>query len=593
MTLGNLGLPVTNLRYHRYRKKPEFFFLRYYRPFLFLQSEQDFYNITKPFTEVGYSTSFEGKEIRQENLELFHTQNLSEPFNLCLHFRSFSSGGFYQSQAVKAYNMRASGNYTKGRYSMHGSFMYNSIGHDENGGILNLQNFRDTEEDAKIYLVHLDDAETNLRDWNFLVSQEYDLLKKRRPRPDTLQADTLLPGSLPPDTIQPSYRSLKFKETSLVHSLHYIGDRKSYLDNIPLSATDRYYRNFFADSTASFDSINFRGIHNSLHLRFLEDSSKKNDFELRLAAGSEWNRYYQMTRVDTTEDHGTTATRLSSRKNYHNLWVGGGLYRRYGRRWNWEINARLYLTGYKQGNTTAFANLKRYLGERKKGNYIGIQGQFALERPDFFVENLISNHFQWNNDFEFTREISGALTYYTGQSELEAGLGLDLVDNFIYFDTLAQPAQYYELLQVTTAWLEKGFNWGIYHNNTRVLFQLSTAPDILSLPLIAAYHHSFIEVPVVREVLTTRLGFDVYYHTKYKGYGFMPAIGQFYLNNREELGGYPFINVYLSARLKRARIFVKYDHLNSGFPDKNYFLTYKYPLYPRSVRFGFRWTFYN
>jgi hypothetical protein len=73
----------------------------------------------------------------------------------------------------------------------------------------------------------------------------------------------------------------------------------------------------------------------------------------------------------------------------------------------------------------------------------------------------------------------------------------------------------------------------------------------------------------------------------------MPATGRFYNQDVTKTGDYPFINVFLNVKLKRTRIFVMFDHVNSGFMGYNYFMIPYYPQNTRMLRYGIAWTFYN
>ncbi len=73
----------------------------------------------------------------------------------------------------------------------------------------------------------------------------------------------------------------------------------------------------------------------------------------------------------------------------------------------------------------------------------------------------------------------------------------------------------------------------------------------------------------------------------------MPATGRFYRQDLVTSGNYPFLNVFLNVKLKRARIFLMYDHLNSGWMGYDYFMIPHYPQNARMLRYGIAWTFYN
>jgi hypothetical protein len=73
----------------------------------------------------------------------------------------------------------------------------------------------------------------------------------------------------------------------------------------------------------------------------------------------------------------------------------------------------------------------------------------------------------------------------------------------------------------------------------------------------------------------------------------MPATGQFFIQRERKTGNYPVFDPFANFHLKRANIFVKYNHINQGWPDNDYFHTIGYPINPGGVRFGVSWNFYD
>ena len=166
-------------------------------------------------------------------------------------------------------------------------------------------------------------------------------------------------------------------------------------------------------------------------------------------------------------------------------------------------------------------------------------------------------------------------------------------------DTL--PAQHNGSVSVTGLYAKKDFRIGGLHLNHRVLLQFSSAQEVVPVPLASVYLSYFYEFNVVKGVLRLQIGLDGRYNTKYAGFGYNPAIGQFY-NRREydedgkllEVGGYPFIDLFAAAKWKRMRIFVKMQHLNDDLiGGRNYFSVAHYPLTKRFLKVGFSWSFYD
>ena len=84
------------------------------------------------------------------------------------------------------------------------------------------------------------------------------------------------------------------------------------------------------------------------------------------------------------------------------------------------------------------------------------------------------------------------------------------------------------------------------------------------------------------------------YNSNYFGNAYAPAIGQFYVQNEQKLTFYPVVDVFLNVKIKKARIFVKMEHLNQGiFRQKGYYVSPNYAMPERLFRLGFSWAFYN
>ena len=90
-----------------------------------------------------------------------------------------------------------------------------------------------------------------------------------------------------------------------------------------------------------------------------------------------------------------------------------------------------------------------------------------------------------------------------------------------------------------------------------------------------------------------QMGLEALYHTSYYASSYMPATATYYLQDRTQVGNYPFVNAFVSLKLKRTRIFVSMDHVNWGLTGYNYYMVPGYPMPVRTLKYGVAWTFYN
>jgi hypothetical protein len=112
--------------------------------------------------------------------------------------------------------------------------------------------------------------------------------------------------------------------------------------------------------------------------------------------------------------------------------------------------------------------------------------------------------------------------------------------------------------------------------------------------MFSAFLSYYYEFWVVRDVLRVQVGFDGRFNTSYYAPSYNPALSAFFNQREVKVGNYPYIDVFVSAKWKRMRILLKYQHLNQNlFGNGEYFQVARYPLNPRMFKFGISWSFYD
>ena len=72
-----------------------------------------------------------------------------------------------------------------------------------------------------------------------------------------------------------------------------------------------------------------------------------------------------------------------------------------------------------------------------------------------------------------------------------------------------------------------------------------------------------------------------------------PLLGEFYVKNQEQdLGGFPRMDIFLNAKVRSARIFLKAEHVNSSLTGYNYYADPNNPYRDFIIRFGLVWNFF-
>jgi len=191
--------------------------------------------------------------------------------------------------------------------------------------------------------------------------------------------------------------------------------------------------------------------------------------------------------------------------------------------------------------------------------------------------------------------IKGEAFLRSEELEMDIRAGAAYINNYVYWDQEAIPRVYDSDLLILSGYFSKHFILSGWHSDNKILVQYSTASDVLRLPLASIYTSNYWKQSLFKGALIADLGFDVYYATNYRASAYMPATGSFFLQDERYVGGFPFLDAFLSFRIQRTRIFASMNNILAGaqFLGNNYFTTPRYPTKPRNFRLGLVWTFYD
>lgn len=93
--------------------------------------------------------------------------------------------------------------------------------------------------------------------------------------------------------------------------------------------------------------------------------------------------------------------------------------------------------------------------------------------------------------------------------------------------------------------------------------------------------------------LDMHAGVDVHWKSAYYALGYDPAIQQFYTQEDFRSPAFPLVDIFFNAKIKRARVFFKYNNLFQIFNGTGYLPTPFYPGQRNIFDFGFDWSFYD
>ena len=59
------------------------------------------------------------------------------------------------------------------------------------------------------------------------------------------------------------------------------------------------------------------------------------------------------------------------------------------------------------------------------------------------------------------------------------------------------------------------------------------------------------------------------------------------------IGDYPYWDAFIQFKIQKARVFVRYQHVNEGWNGYRYYAAPNYPRNDRVFRVGASWRFFN
>ena len=219
-------------------------------------------------------------------------------------------------------------------------------------------------------------------------------------------------------------------------------------------------------------------------------------------------------------------------------------------------------------------------------------GWFKNESASFLMENYVSNHFIWKNNFSKVRNYRIGGTLKVPHIGTFLNIGVENVENHIYFNEQCLPQQHDGHVQVFSASLDQRLHIGILNWDNKITYQTSSNQSIIPLPNFAIYSNLYLLFKIAK-VLDVQLGVDCDYYTKFKGVAYQPATMSFHNQNEVEIGNYPFMNVYANMKLDKARFYLMVSHVNQGWFGNNYFSLPHYPLNPLKFQLGVSVDFAN
>ena len=616
--LGVAGSPVEPYNFFKRDLNQDAIFFTPYQGWSFTPETLPQYNTKTPYVELAYwGTLFANKEKEESDVKVLVTQNITPELNLTLQYTNFSGRGMLRREDTKYRTFVASTNYTGKKYLMHAGFIYNKIERSENGGITDLNMIRDTTVDAREIEVYLKDAGSKMRTNTVYLDQSYripfDFIEKLKGRKERIaeqaRRDSVMASG---DSVAiAGLKSLMEKELEeaaakndtmkfntditsafIGHSSEYAVFRRSYEDRINDAIGREFYDDrFYLNPTTSKDSMRVMRLENKVFIRLQPWKSDGIVSKLDVGIGDKLLNFYAFR----------PSSYLTGPKNVvqNSLYLYAGAQGQYKKYLNWDATGKYNFLGHEINDFDIKANVlfKLYPFRKDRNSPLALKVHFetGLKEPNYYDQHLYTNHFVWNNDFGkiSTTKIEGTLAI--PRWNLDASFGYALLSNNIYYDNQGIARQNGTPMSIMSATLRKDFRLWKFHLDHRLLFQLSSEPTVVPLPLLALNLRYYLEFDVVKNAMKMQIGAHGTYTTKWNAPGYNPVLGVFHNQNEREYGNCPYIDAFVNIQWKRVSLFVKVMNVNMGWPCKklDYFTADGYINTQRAIKFGISWPFWT
>ncbi len=621
--LGVAGSPLQHYDFSQRKSREGVAFYDALETWTYNPSNLPMYNTKTPYTELSYwGTLLAGDKKESDILHLLTSQNITPALNVTMFYDRYGGNGILEHEGTRNKTAVVAANYLGKKYLMHAGFIYNMAARTENGGVRDISMIRDTTIEVREIAVQLSNASSMVKKQTVFLDQQiripFYFLERWKHRKDIPDDDSDLDLLLedeelakaaeeqaPPEDQEDNEEEKKEESPAeevpvddskittafIGHSSEFSVYKRIYQDALTDAVGKEFYGNVFNyHPTTSYDSLRISRLENKLFLRLQPWTDESIVSKLDVGLGHRLMSYYSFDPAYIREpaNHPWNALYLyagveGQLKQYF-LWNAHGKYTFLGD----EIN---------DFDLGAEARINLYPFRRHKGSPLSIYARFntTLDEPEYYLQHLYTNHYRWDNDFTkiSTTTVEGGIDIPLWH--LGAHVAYNLLAGNIWYDNTGFARQNAEAMSVLSGSLYKNFILGPIHLDHRVLAQLSSKPDVIPLPLLAANARYYIQFPVgTAKAMTMQLGVNAWYNTKWYLPAYNPVLGVFHNQEEREYGNYPVGDVFVNMQWKRACVFVKYENAGMTLFDHNdYFSADRYIRTTSAVKFGLYWPFYT
>tara|TARA_B110000259_G_C14031901_1_gene407124 strand:- start:1622 stop:3595 length:1974 start_codon:yes stop_codon:yes gene_type:complete len=552
---SNIGQTYNNLT-HRFDDLsflPEFSFSSKSHAYL-SSNDIKYFQVPTPLTEMVFKTVMK----QGQHTDVFFTTNSSENFNFSIAFKGLRSLGNYQNilSGSKFFRFTTKYNSSNERYNFKMHFVSQGFENKENGGlndesILNFESEDPLFNERSKLSVKFEDATNYFSSKRYFLDHQFLLTKKK-------------------DSVNNKF--------SLGHKFEYETLSSSYVQNVASS--------FYGDITPGLNNVDDKAEIKTTLNEFYTDLSS-NFFGKIKVIYTNYNYSYKSNSLSNEQvgfNQNENAISFKLNKNLFNHSLKATVTKNlFGDRLGNLINLNI--------SSNAENNLKYSLGLN-----------IISKHPGFYYELYKSGYsdINWENDIKQTQIKNIFLDL---QSNLIGNLNLDfrLIDNYTYFSLISEEKTLIPAVNQNSSTIDylkikwnKEFKFGKFALDNSLVYQnVAQDGNFLNVPEFLSRNTIYYSNTVLKGALFFQTGLSVKYFSKYYSNEYNPLISSFHVQNDKKIGGFPMIDIFVNAKIKQTRLFLKAEHFNSTFSGNNFYSSPSYPYRDFVIRFGLVWNFFN
>ena len=624
-TLCNTGYAHKSMRF-AYSDKVGFNMeLPSYSAFVKTKEKMESYVSVLPYSEARYVMTIGNKE---QHLNVKFGRQFARRLYISFAFNTEVSPGVFQRCQTNNNYFWINAHYTteNQRYGIMAYWYRNKMDMQENGGIVRDDDFiSHTESDFNVININLAKASNyvkvsgagfehyfNLLSSSVNVKRESDStqvsdslfitdsIMMDSTVVDSIVTDSIMMDSIAldsiqtvKDSIQPTAQNEQIETVARKFTLGRISHKFDYQRNQlffnETSPSASFYQPFAIDTllfpSMTTDTTIVQAITNKLNWNSLGYQKYNDDVPFFVFAGIEQG-IYKIKHYDYIEGE------MGPERNFNQFGINGGIIINLFKSTRVSGKAKLITLGYQIGDFDLNGEWRQYLGTYDKniGKLI-FNIDVKRQSANWFEESYTSNHFRWENDFNAATYLSfgGAYQY----KAFNVGVKQTTVNNLIYFGLQARPEQLDDFCSISEAFGSFHFTLRRFEFDGFASLQKASNEEVIHLPLFLGKIKFSYSQPIFNKAATLQPNITVQYFTKYYADAYMPALRTFHLQNEVKIGDFPFIDLALAIKVKRANVYVSYTNMFLLTGNYDAFIAPHYPMRGSRFFIGINWRLFN